>query len=143
MQKYEFLPHTADVKFIAYGKTLEEAFTNAALATTAVMTAVMSEDTINPVETKDITVNADNKEKLLYDFLEELIFLVDTEAYLVADVKHISIQEEKGHFTLTATVAGDTADNYEITTHIKAVTYSDMFIKEEENKVTIQVVHDI
>jgi len=30
--KYEFLEHTADVKFRAYGKTLEEAFENVALA---------------------------------------------------------------------------------------------------------------
>ena len=38
MEKFKFKPHTADVKFLAYGKDLEEAFTNAALATTAVMT---------------------------------------------------------------------------------------------------------
>ncbi len=31
MQKINFLEHTADVKFEAYGKTLEEAFENAAL----------------------------------------------------------------------------------------------------------------
>ena len=37
MKTYEFLPHTADVKFLAYGKTLEEAFQNAALATFQVM----------------------------------------------------------------------------------------------------------
>ena len=40
MKQYEFLEHTADVKFRAYGKTLEEAFSNAALATSAVMTDV-------------------------------------------------------------------------------------------------------
>ena len=35
--KHKFLPHTADVKFRAYGKSLEEAFSNAALALTEVI----------------------------------------------------------------------------------------------------------
>ena len=30
---YEYLDHTADAKFIAYGQTLEEAFVNCAKAT--------------------------------------------------------------------------------------------------------------
>ena len=30
--KFVFLPHTADVKFQAYGKTLEEVYENSALA---------------------------------------------------------------------------------------------------------------
>ena len=34
---YRFLPHTADAKFQAFGDTLEEAFTNAALATASLM----------------------------------------------------------------------------------------------------------
>ena len=37
MKKYEFLEHTADTKFRAYGKNLEEQFSNAAIALIAVM----------------------------------------------------------------------------------------------------------
>ncbi|MEK6922189.1 MAG: archease, partial [Nanoarchaeota archaeon] len=33
MKKYNFFDHTADVMFEAYGKTLNELFENAALAT--------------------------------------------------------------------------------------------------------------
>ena len=36
-KQYEYLEHTADVKFLAYGKTLEEVFENAALAMFNVM----------------------------------------------------------------------------------------------------------
>tara|TARA_Y100000310_G_scaffold342814_1_gene447595 strand:+ start:10488 stop:10973 length:486 start_codon:yes stop_codon:yes gene_type:complete len=140
MQPYEFLEHTADEKFRAYGKDLEEAFSNAALATTAIMTDVKL---IKPKITHTIKVNANNKNTLLYEFLEELIFLVDTEAFLLSKVTSISIKELEGFFKLEATIKGDTADAYEVTTHIKAVTYSEMFIKEEENGVTIQVVHDV
>ena len=36
--KYKFLEHKADAKFQAFGKSLEEAFSNAALAMTSIMT---------------------------------------------------------------------------------------------------------
>ena len=140
MEPYEFLEHTADEKFRAYGKDLEEAFANAALATSAIMTDIKL---VKSTITKNIQVEAKNKNTLLYEFLEELIFLVDTEAFLLSKVESLTIKEENQTFKLEATVKGDTADAYEIITHIKAVTYSDMFIKEKENLVTIQVVHDI
>lgn len=137
MKKFEFLEHTADTKFIAYGKSLEEAFANAALATTAVMTDVTK---IRPKIEKHIQVEAKEKRSLLYDFLQELIFLLDTEAFLLSQVKNIKID---GKYKLTATLLGDTADNYEVSSAIKAITYNDMFIKEEPGKVSIQVVPDI
>jgi SHS2 domain-containing protein len=34
---YEYLEHTADAQFIAYGQTLDEAFVNAARATFALI----------------------------------------------------------------------------------------------------------
>ena len=138
-KKFEFLPHTADVKFRAYGKTLEEAFANAALATTAVMT----EDTIKTRKEKKVSIISVTKEALLYDFLEKLIYFVDTEGFLVGGVKHLTIVNKGNAYQLVAVLLGDSADTYDVSMHIKAVTYSDMFIKEEKTGVTIQVVHDI
>jgi len=136
MKNYEFLEHTADEKFRAYGKTLEEAFINAALATAKIMT----DDKVKPTIEKKIEIKVNTKEKLLYQFLEELLFYVDTEGFILSEVKDLEI---KDNFTLTATFLGDSAEDYEIKAHIKAITYNDMFIKEEENLVTIQVVHDL
>jgi SHS2 domain-containing protein len=50
--KFEFLEHTADVYIAAYGKSLEEAFENAALAMFEVMTDTekVSPDMENSVE---------------------------------------------------------------------------------------------
>ena len=138
--KYEFFEHTADTKFRAYGKTLEEAFGNAALATTEVMTDV---DKIDPKIEKTIEVEANKKEKLLYEFLSELIVLLDTEGFFVSEVSEIKIKEEDGKFILNARVKGDSDPKYEVKTQIKAVTYSEMFIKEEPDNVVVQVVHDI
>ena len=137
--KYEFLPHTADVKFRAYGKNLEEAFSNAALAMFATITDI---EKIEAREEKLIDVEAKKKDSLLYDFISELLFFIDTEGYLVHEVKELTIKEEGDKYKLHAVVLGDSGD-YEIKTQIKAATYSDMFIKEEDGKVTVQMVLDI
>ena len=140
---FEFLEHTADVKFLAYGTTLEEAFTNCVLATTAVMTDLSK---IQPKIEKKIHVSAPLKRTLLYDFLQELVVFLDTEGFIACQVSHIKITEQneknKGYL-LDATLLGDCADHYEVHTAVKSVTYSDMFIKEEKDLVTIQVVHDL
>ncbi|MBR9699126.1 archease [Candidatus Woesearchaeota archaeon] len=138
MKKFEFIDHTADAKFIAYGKDIEEAFTNAALAFITLVTDIHK---VKPKQEKTIEIAAEKKQSLLFDFLEELIYLMDTEGFLLHDIPELKI-EKKDKYTLKARVRGDAGD-YEILTQIKAMTYSDMFIKETEGKVEIQVVPDI
>ena len=72
--KYKFLKHTADVKFQAYGKTLEESFANAALAMFSVMTDVKK---IKPIIKKEFNMKGIDQKQLLYKFLEEFLFLMD------------------------------------------------------------------
>jgi len=136
MKKFEFLEHTADAKFLAYGKNLEEAFSNAAAALFTIMTDITK---IKPKIKKHIVVNSSGKQAMLYDFLEELIFLMDTEAFLLHEVKNLKITGS----TLDADAYGDKGDGYDVHTQVKAITYNDMFIKEEEDLVTVQVVPDL
>lgn len=139
-KKYEFFEHTADAKFKAYGKNLEEAFANAALATTAIMTDI---NKIKPVTVRNMHIESKNKESLLYDFLEELLYYLDTEGFLLANVKEIHIQKAE-KYSLDVVLEGDYAEKgYEVHTAIKSVTYNDMKIEEKEDEVIIQVVHDI
>ena len=140
VKKYEFLPHTADAQFRAYGRTQDEAFANAALATYTIITDISK---VKPKITKSVAIHSRAKDSLLYDFIGELLFLTDTEAFLVCKVDKLTIRVSDAGYTLTAKVLGDTADAYEIKTQIKAVTYNDMFIKEEKGRWIIQVVVDI
>ncbi|MBL7054726.1 archease [Candidatus Woesearchaeota archaeon] len=139
MKEYTFLEHTADAKFRAHGKNLEEAFTNAALAMFSIITDTHK---IKEKTTHDIECSSKDLKSLLYDFLEELVFLIDTENFLLSKVKELKIFKEKLYF-LRAVVAGDEADNYETTGDIKAVTYYDMEIKQEKGKAMVQVVLDL
>jgi SHS2 domain-containing protein len=137
--KFEFLPHTADVKFRAYGKSLEEAFSNAALA----LAEVVSESRINEKVEKTIEVESEDEKALLYDFLEKFLFLLDTENFLLSKVKKIKIEKD-GDIKLKAVINGDTdIGKYEIETHIKAVTYQEMEIKKEKDRFILQVVLDL
>jgi SHS2 domain-containing protein len=132
--KYEFFDHTADVKFKAYGESLEEAFENAALATFEVMTTISK---IKHNIVKEIHIKANSKEALLFDFLDELVFLLDTEGFILAKINNLKIND----LELTATLIGDNADNYEVHTYVKAPTYNQMTIN--ENPFWVQVVLDL
>jgi SHS2 domain-containing protein len=135
-EKYKFLEHTADIKFLANGSSLEEAFANSALALVEVMT---KKTRIKAKIKKKIEVSGKDDESLLYNFLEEFLFLLDSEGFLLSKVSKIKIKEGK----LTAEVLGDRAKEYKISQDVKAITYNSMFIKKEGKKFIIQVVLDV
>lgn len=151
-KKYEFLEHTADTKIRAYGKTLEEAFNNAAIATCAVMT---NPELVEEKEFKEIKITSKNQKSLLYDFLEEILFLLDTEGLLIKKTNNLKIISTKSipikkeledieeKFELTCILIGDYAKKYDVHTTIKAITYSEMEITKQNELYTIQIVHDL
>jgi SHS2 domain-containing protein len=135
--KFKFFEHTADAKFQAYGKTLEEAFSNAAFAMFSIM---VDYEKVESKITKQITAEGSDDMAVLYNFLEELLFLLDTEGFLLNKVEKISIDNRK----LKAKVVGDTdIDKYEVLGEVKAVTYNEMEIVEKDNDVMVQVVVDL
>ncbi len=143
MKRYEFLSHTADVKFKAYGKSLEKAFENAAYALTEVM---IKPSKVKAKIKKKISVKSEDVKSLLYDFLEQFLILQDSEGFILNKIKKIEIDcdEEKGRSSLLAEVVGDNKiEAYDIDTHIKAVTYEDMLVEKSGGIYTLQVILDI
>lgn len=141
MKKYEYLPHTADVKFRAYGKTLEEAFANAA---TAMFNVMVDTSEVKAKATKKIAAEGNDLESLLQSFLEQFIILLDTDNFFLSKIKEILIKKSGGGYSLTAVAAWDEAKNYEtIGPQVKACTYNSMFVKQEGKQWVVQVVVDI
>jgi SHS2 domain-containing protein len=135
--KYKFFEHTADAKFQAYGRTMEEAFSNAALAMFSVIT---DHEKVKTKSEERVEVDGSDRQSLLYNFLEELLFLLDTKGFLLHEVRELKIMGHK----LRAVLAGDTeTGKYEIDGDVKAVTYNQMEISEEKGKCMVQVVVDI
>ena len=139
-EKFRFLDHTSDAKFQAYGRTLEEAFSNAALATVSLMWEPAK------VETRlnhQVGVQGRDLEQLLVQFLGEIIYLLETRSFLVAAVNDLTIEKTDGGFRLRAIFRGDDRPaRYDIFGEVKAVTYNEMRI-DLGCPVTVQVVVDI
>jgi SHS2 domain-containing protein len=138
--KYEYLKHTADLKVRAYGKTLEEAFANVAIGGFDFLTDTTK---IKKKAEKKISIKSKRIEALLYDFLEELLFLLDTESFIISDFKDMKIKQAKDKFELTCVAQGDSYKNYDVKGDIKAITYSEMLIKKEKTGFVIEAVFDI
>ena len=99
-------------------------------------------DEIKPVEERKISAKSKRLESLMYDFLEEFIFLIDTEGLIFSQVS-VSIGRRGEEYHLRALIKGDSYRNYETHGDIKAITYNDMYIREEDEGWVAQVVVDI
>lgn len=133
--KFKFLEHTADIKFQAFGKSLEEVFENSALA----MFNAMFDGKVKKTQRFNVKAEGKDNENLLYNFLEELIVLFDGKQFFLSGVEKIKIKDGK----LQAEVVGDKAENYKISLDVKAITYSEMFVKKQKGKWVAQVVLDV
>lgn len=140
MERFEYFEHTADMKYRAYGKTLDEAFGNALLAMTNFLTPV---DAVMAKLEKEVVISAQRLDSLLFDFLEEFIFFMDTEGFLASRIISLTVESDSEQYTLIARVAGDHYGGYPLKCDIKAATYNEMEIAENNGRWTVQVVLDI
>ncbi len=141
MKQYEYFPHTADMRFRAYGKTLEDAFANASLAMFNIM---LETKKVNPVLERKISVRAKEKESLLFDFLGKFLFLLDSENFALNKVESITIEKKEDAYFLESVILGDElSEKYETKTQVKAITYNEMQIKQEKGIWAINAVVDV
>ncbi len=131
---FEFLEHMADIKFAARGATPAGVFESAARA---VSSYIASGARVKEKLEAHIEVQGKDYESLLYAFLDELLYLLDAEGFLVARA-----EVEIENMTARATLSGDAAKDYEIQ-HVKAATYAEMYLKETMKGWEAQVVLDV
>ena len=138
MKKYTLIDHTADIGIKAYGKSLSEAFENAAKGMFDIIT---DKSDIDSVGQYDIELSADDLEQLLVDFLSELLYLNSAKSLVFGFFKVSLDQKQK---KLNAKVFGEKFDfsKHKIGTEIKAVTYHMLEIKKNK-KYSLQVLFDI
>lgn len=133
---FEILEHTADVGIIAYGEDLKEAFANAAKGMFSLITSL---EDIEVTESREIEIHSTDRDSLLVDWLNELIYIFDVDNIVFSK---FSIYRFKNK-SLTAVVSGDKTNHlqHEIKTGIKAATYH--LLKIENNPCMVQVLFDI
>jgi SHS2 domain-containing protein len=130
MKKFEFIDiTTSDVCLCSYGKTLEEAFANAALAMFEVM--VNTKKVGSKIERK-ISVKASDLQALLCAWLNELLIFYGSENLAFSKFE-VKIDEKK--LELEARCFGEEIDpeRHEARTEVKAATMHKLRI--EKNKL--------
>ena len=133
---------TADIAFEATGRDLPELFMAAADATMNVM--IDNLDGIEPRETLQIELSNDNIDLLLFDLLQELIFLKDAERLLLR-VREVQIAERDENYFLKATAEGELldAERHHQRADVKAVTLHDFSVEQTERGWKARVLLDI
>jgi len=135
--EFEEIEHTADVGLRVRGKDLPELFVNAARGMWTLI--VPDIDSVEPVVTREIELEAMDLEVLLVDWLSELLYLHETEheAYSQFAVHDISPTH------LRAEARGAPVNGYTFGKHVKAVTFNDLVIEETAEGFSATVVFDV
>ncbi len=140
MKDFEYLEHTADAEFIAYGRTVDEAFVHAALALANLM---VDPKLVRPAIEKAVDLAGDALDILLADWLSELLYIFEVDR-IVFGRFDVHIVENDGSYRLTAKVWGESIKEHpDVFLHIKAVTFHDLRFEKRNNIYEAQVLLDI
>jgi len=133
-KRFEIIEHPSDVGIIAYGDDIKETFENAAFG----MFSIMAD--LGDVETKDsfkIETRGDDREELLINWLNELIFIEDSKHVLLKEFNIYELTEKE----LKASVSGEHIREklHDLHRPVKAATYNQLELKEKRAKVIFDV----
>lgn len=139
---FELIEHTADMGIRSVGATLEEAFSDGALAMFFIMT---DPEKIIELETFEIEVSADYIDLLFIEFLNEILFKMDVEEMLFKKASNVRIEEDEGHYILKASLNGEKLDKekHDLKIEVKAATYAGLKYRQENGKHILECVVDI
>lgn len=126
---FEYLEHTADIKFRAYGQSPDEMLANAALALIGAMTDTSK---VQTKETWNVELTAPEIEQLAYSWLSEIVFLFETESAVFSkfDVR----VTKNGEWKLQATIGGERIDlkRHAFDNEVKAVTLHEFEVRKND-----------
>ncbi len=121
---------------VAYGKSLAEAFANTAYG---LFSLIVEPNEVKEKESRKVTVRAQDAESLLFQWINELIYIFEVERLLF---KSFDITEFTGQ-SLEATCRGEKYDpsRHQLKTGVKSATYHLLKVDGEKNRV--QVIFDV
>ena len=135
--KYRFVDHTADIAFEVYGNNINELIENATLA---FYDAFVDLSKLGSSIEKKLEVEAESIDYLLFNWLNELLYLFETEFFAGKDVE-VKVSEDSG-FKAKGIIRGDKVYPEIVKTEPKAITFH-KFRVEKKDKWTAFVIIDI
>ena len=141
---YQFVDEVAiaDVEFRAWGQDLAEVFTAAADATMNVM--VHDLGSIQPSERREIVLENDTPDLLLFNLLQELIYYKDAEGLLLR-ITTVDIRQANDNYQLHAVAMGEPLDpaRHEQGVDVKAVTLHRFSLEQDAEGWKTYIILDI
>src|SRR4030042_42902 len=131
--RFEFVDHTGDLGVRVFGQTLPELFEQAAEALTFILT---DPETIRIKESRKFLLKAETDEELLITWLNEFVYLFDTEGLLFKAFEVLSVHDHH----LEALAQGEIymEGRHPIKTAVKAATYHQLKIENHQGVWTAQ-----
>ncbi len=138
---FEYLDHTADIGIRGIGKTVEEAFCEAARATFNLMVDL---EEVVLKEAIHVTVEARQLDLLLVEWLSTLLAKKDLEGLLMSRFQ-VELRETENGFSLQGVGWGEPLDlkRHRPKTEVKGVTYAGLRVQKEDERWLAQCVVDI
>lgn len=135
---YEIIEHVADIGIRSFGVTEGEAFENAARG----MFSLMGElDDVREVARFSITLDAEDRETLLVEWLNELIYIFENNGVLLKDFRLTDLGET--HLTGTAIGEPIDRDRHRLKTEVKAATFHMLKVKKTSQGWETDVIFDV
>ena len=134
---FELFEHTADIGVRGIGETVEESFEECAKAMTSIMVDL---ETIELTKTIAVEISSNDLNSLLIDWLNEILAQMDVESMVFSGFK-VKIKDN----SLTAELKGEDLNQskHNTKTEVKAATFHESFVKQEDNKWVAQCIVDV
>jgi SHS2 domain-containing protein len=135
---YRQLPHTADLAWRLWGASLPELFENAGRALSATLT---DRRYLRGRVTREVSLTSIDREALLVDWLNHLLYLFDVDGFLGRDFQVELLTDER----LEARVTGESFDpnRHPERTAVKAATFHQLVIVPVKDGWEATVVLDL
>ncbi|MEM4598837.1 MAG: archease [Candidatus Diapherotrites archaeon] len=138
---FEVFPHKADVGIKGIGKTIEEAFCEAAKAMFSVMVDLEDVKAVGEIKVK---IEAESLEELFISWLNGLLSEAALEKALFNEFR-VKIKKKRGGFILEGSALGEEIDSkkHNLKTEVKGATYSGLKITNKKGLCIAQCVLDV
>lgn len=138
---HRFLEHMTDAVVEAYGDSLEEAF---AFAARGLVDTMVDIGTVRAVEEKRIDAQGHDLESLLFDWLDKVMLLLVADGFAMSQFS-VRIEKVQEGYGLAGAGRGEKLDlsRHTYKVEIKAVTYHEMMVKQEKDRVTVRYLLDL
>lgn len=140
-KRFEYLEHTADLRFRSYGATIGECFSNSARA---MFNAIIDPSTVRDTAVEAVRLEAGTLEMLLHDWLSEILYLFETSDHVYSDFES-KVTGIEGAYVLEGKLIGEPFDlnRHGILASVKAVTYHGILVEERDGTWVAEVLCDV